>query len=130
MKASDFRDIKVKCLIEHEAEYDFPLFLSLLRKAAGYTRPTCRDDTGISVTRFHYLESGKFRRIWDWECAILAEYYQIPKEILLKKAKAFIKAQAPTPPRKKRIIHHVNHSLPMAQIVDIQQEAKKPAKKS
>ncbi len=91
MKYSEYQELKIKEIVKRHGEYEFPLFLTMLRKAIGYTRVTCSIDTGISCTRLHFLEAGRFKKIDKWEVHILAAYYGVPEKLLNRKANSFIR---------------------------------------
>ena len=82
---------KIKCLIEDEEKYNFPEFLQILRKSLMISRKTIQLSTGISQLRLYYLEKGNFKRKFNkTEINLLANFYQIPKSILIKKWNEYI----------------------------------------
>lgn len=77
-------------LIETELLYDFPEFLYQARIAYGISRKTVAQETKISHTRLYYLETGFFKKVNENACLILANYYGIPEELLINKAKKYV----------------------------------------
>jgi len=77
-------------LKEHE-KFDFSLFLQLQRRFRKLSRLKLCDETGLGNKTLFYLENGKFIvRPKEADIWVLADYYQIPFELLKKKLDDFI----------------------------------------
>lgn len=84
---------RVKSFIEKEEHFTFPEFLRGIRKSLDIPRKIISQETGIGEMKIYYLEEGKFIRMP--ELAIinsLADYLNIPQDLLIRKAKAYVKS--------------------------------------
>lgn len=94
---------KIKSLVESEQNYTFPEFIFKLRQCQGPTRRVAAEDMGISMSRLHNLELGKFASYPD-EVALFCEYYKISRSMLARKAKEFVAEKIVKKSKLRRII--------------------------
>lgn len=82
---------KVSYLIAKENKYDFPQFLTEIRKCFGLTRRSACKEMQYPEMKMFHLESGTFRRHVPFEDIIqISEYYDVDSSILKQKADEFI----------------------------------------
>ena len=82
---------KVNNLIAKEAKFDFPQFLTEIRKCYGLTRRTASKEMKYPELKLFHLETGTFRnRIGFEEIQPIADYYNIDSVLLHQKADDFI----------------------------------------
>ncbi len=81
---------KVKFMLENEKEYDFPEFIRQIRKSLGRPRPLVSSDTGVSEWAIYRLEVGDFAIAPIDKVIALAEYYNVPRHILVRKCKNYL----------------------------------------
>lgn len=90
----EIAQVRMKGIIESEAEFTFPDFVRGLRKTLGITRIAMAKELGYHEMKLYYLESGKFVRMPEISfLASVSDYFGIPKDLLLRKAKVFVKGQ-------------------------------------
>ena len=86
----DLTEIKLRALIDHERDYEFPEFLILLRKALKQTKQVICYDLEWDYDILFRLESGSLRKHDPEKIRQLAEYYGVPSHILSDKWKKWI----------------------------------------
>lgn len=105
MKREELTKFKIQKLLEEHDVYDFPIFLSLLRKMHGMKRTVVCEDIGMSITRLFHLENGQFNRLpSDIDFQVLSNYYGVPIQLLKKKTNEFLREKEE---RKKTKEAHV-----------------------
>ncbi len=93
MKKEDIVYFRIQKVFEDQTDYEFPVFLRLLRRLHGMQRKFVCADIGISETRLFYLENGRFKRMPGLdELALLGDYYGVQRTLLAEKAKNFLKS--------------------------------------
>lgn len=86
--------VRIKNIIESKNEFEFPEFVRCLRKSLGIARTEMANDLGYHEMKLYYLESGKFVRMPEISfLASVADYFGIPRGILVRKAKTFVNRQ-------------------------------------
>ncbi|MEK6877989.1 MAG: helix-turn-helix transcriptional regulator [Nanoarchaeota archaeon] len=90
-----FRDevaqIRMKNILDKEKEFIFPEFIRCIRKSLNLTRKNMAKEIGMHEMKLYYLETGHFKRIPEISTlSNLADYFHIPKDILVRKAKSFV----------------------------------------
>lgn len=102
MKREDITNFRIQKVIDDESQYDFPLFLRMLRRMYGMQRKCVSEDTGIAETRLFYLENGRFkRRLGNDELRLLSEYYNVGMDLLESKVNDFLKSGKARAQRQK-----------------------------
>jgi len=92
MKREEITGFKIQKLLKDQEIYDFPLFLSMLRKIHGAKRSVVSEDVGISMSKLFYLEKGRFdKNLSEVEVKILGNYYGVPSEVLREKSDKFLR---------------------------------------
>ena len=82
----EMMDLKLKELMKREDQYEFPLFMRLVRKTLGLSRKSVAETLAVSESKMYYLEDGKFVRGPDPEfIASLAHYYGLNGRFIMKK---------------------------------------------
>ena len=82
---------KVSNLIDKENKYEFPQFLTEIRKCFGLTRRSACKDMKFPEMKMFHLEAGVFRNhVAFEEIQQIAEYYDIDSHLLKSKADEFI----------------------------------------
>jgi hypothetical protein len=105
MKRQDIADFRIQKIISDQDQYEFPLFLRMLRRMCGMQRRCVSEDTGIAETRLFYLENGRFkRRLGVDEIRLLSEYYDVPCKLLEKKVTDFLDSGKARPQGQKHAV--------------------------
>lgn len=87
----EFAQVRIKNIMDKESEFDFPEFVRCIRKSLSLSRKEMSKEMGIHEMKLYYLEFGKFKRMPElWILTSLADYFGMPKEILIHKAKMWI----------------------------------------
>lgn len=82
---------KIGKLVSKESKYEFPSFLSEVRKCFGLTRRVACKDMNFPEMKLFHLENGVFRTHLDYEqIKKLSNYYDIDSQLLKSKADEFI----------------------------------------
>ena len=87
----EITQVRVKHFIEKENEFEFPAFLKGIRKTLGVTRKVLSVELGVHLMKIFYLEEGRFKRFPELSLlSSLSEYYGIPSDLLIDKAKKYV----------------------------------------
>jgi hypothetical protein len=79
-------------LLDNHHAFLFPEFVLGLRKAIGISRTIAACDLNISYLKFLHIENGNFRKPIDHKIIDdIAEYFEIPLEIMREKASFYIR---------------------------------------
>ncbi len=87
----DLTNIRMKFLIERENLYEFPEFITRLRKVLGKSKSAVSIDLGISYDQLFRLECGRFLSCKLKRIEKIAEYYGVFPKILEEKCRKFLK---------------------------------------
>lgn len=91
MSKLDRCKFEVEKIKHNHQEYEFPEFISQLRRALCLNRQVICDDLEMPYLKLFYLELGSFKKVPDTDILNkLAEYFDIPLSLLAKKAKDYI----------------------------------------
>jgi len=106
MNKAELTKLRLQFLLDKEGDFSFPEMLVELRKLHGLTRRGVCKDLELSEMRMFWIEHGCFKKdIHDGTISLLASYYGIDPNLLLKKYVGFTnsrKSQADHQPKKKR----------------------------
>lgn len=84
--------LKIEKLVENEKNFEFPLYMRLLRKSIGFSRRFVADTIGCSETKILYLEKGDYgTRGPDYEFIVtMAHFYGLNGNRILKKFRKYM----------------------------------------
>jgi len=85
----DLTEIKLQSLIKREYSYNFPDFITELRKVLGRTRQVVAYDLDLEYDALLRMESGKSKVYNAGSVTLLAEYYGVNPSILEKKSRTW-----------------------------------------
>lgn len=81
---------EIKELVYRQEEFDFPCFLTLLRRSIGVNRRSLAKETKLPEWRLFNYEKGRFSKdLNPYSLLTLADYYGIPFRILESKMKSY-----------------------------------------
>lgn len=76
---------------ENQDEYEFPEFISLMRRAICTSRKKQAEDLGLPYLKLYNLEAGSFKKVPEIEILTkISEYFDVPISLLAKKAKDYV----------------------------------------
>jgi hypothetical protein len=102
MRREEITEFKIQKLLKDRDIYDFPIFLSMLRKIHGAKRSVVSEDVGISLSKLFQLEKGKFDKYpSELDIKVLSHYYGVPHEVLREKSNKFLNLKKPKKQRKE-----------------------------
>ncbi len=96
-KIMSFREevlnLRVKEILKHSEDYDFPDFLKAIRKSLGFTRGSVAKNLCVTQSKIHNVEFGRYKRP-DYDFILtLSHFYGISPKFTEKRLNEYLRTR-------------------------------------